>query len=176
MADQPINGLPKKATAADTDALLMIGASEEYQIDYGKLADAILNKLTNKTFTLDQGSKSLVAALNELNSKTTHVNGFFKFSNDNFVGFNSEFKKIPSGIYYCNKNNRGNIAENPDFTSNTNCDPDWYDYRKISDGILFIFGSKTYASFIAIGCIGGIAVRQLKINSGEWETPWKYNE
>lgn len=68
MADQPINGLPKKATAADTDALLMIGASEEYQIDYGKLADAILNKLTNKTFTLDQGSKSLVAALNELNS------------------------------------------------------------------------------------------------------------
>ena len=49
MADQPINGLPKKTAAADTDALLMIGASEEYQIDYGKLADAILNKLTNKT-------------------------------------------------------------------------------------------------------------------------------
>lgn len=70
MADQPINGLPKKTAAADTDALLMIGASEEYQIDYGKLADAILNKLTNKTFALDQGSKSLVAALNELNSKT----------------------------------------------------------------------------------------------------------
>lgn len=69
MADQPINGLPKKTAAADTDALLMIGASEEYQIDYGKLADAILNKLTNKTFALDQGSKSLVAALNELNSK-----------------------------------------------------------------------------------------------------------
>lgn len=68
MADQPINGLPKKTAAADTDALLMIGASEEYQIDYGKLADAILNKLTNKTFALDQGSKSLVAALNELNS------------------------------------------------------------------------------------------------------------
>ena len=72
MADQPINGLPKKTAAADTDALLMIGASEEYQIDYGKLADAILNKLTNKTFALDQGSKSLVAALNELNSKTNN--------------------------------------------------------------------------------------------------------
>lgn len=70
MADQPINGLPKKTTVADTDSLLMIGTSEEYQIDYGKLADALLNKLTSKTFTLDQGIKTLIAALNELNSKS----------------------------------------------------------------------------------------------------------
>lgn len=69
MADQPINGLPKQTTIADTDSLLAIGASEEYQIDYGKLADAILNKITSKAFTLDQGSKTLIAALNELNSK-----------------------------------------------------------------------------------------------------------
>lgn len=69
MADQAINTLPKKTTVADTDALLMIGTSEEYQIDYGELADAILNKITSKSFTLDQGSKTLVAALNELNSK-----------------------------------------------------------------------------------------------------------
>lgn len=89
MADQPINGLPKKTAAADTDALLMIGASEEYQIDYGKLADAILNKLTNKTFALDQGSKSLVAALNELNSKTVEC-----------VYSNVITKPIPSTNYF----------------------------------------------------------------------------
>lgn len=77
MADQPINGLPKKTTVADTDSLLMIGTSEEYQIDYGKLADALLNKLTSKTFTLDQGIKTLIAALNELNSNTS-----FKLIND----------------------------------------------------------------------------------------------
>lgn len=99
MADQPINGLPKKTAAADTDALLMIGASEEYQIDYGKLADAILNKLTNKTFALDQGSKSLVAALNELNSKIQNI----------YCGNSSELtcSVKPSNKYIIIANNNG---------------------------------------------------------------------
>lgn len=71
MADQAVNTLPKRTTVEDTDALLMIGAAEEYQIDYSKLADAVLNKLKSKTFELEQGTKSLPVALNELNSKTT---------------------------------------------------------------------------------------------------------
>lgn len=37
-------------------------------IDYDKLADAVLNKLTSKTFGLDQGTMTLPAALNQLNS------------------------------------------------------------------------------------------------------------
>lgn len=121
MADQPINGLPKKTAAADTDALLMIGASEEYQIDYGKLADAILNKLTNKTFALDQGSKSLVAALNELNSKT--VQNFSIFidwqtpisSNEDFVNkiidkLHENFKKGVSKLFHVNYGKAGFIC------------------------------------------------------------------
>ena len=70
MADQAINALPTKTSPTTGDKMLMIGAAEEYQIDYDQLATAILNKLTSKTFTLDQGTKTLVAALNELNSKT----------------------------------------------------------------------------------------------------------
>ena len=70
MADQAINALPIKTAPTTGDKMLMIGAAEEYQIDYDQLATAILNKLTSKTFTLDQGTKSLVAALNELNSKS----------------------------------------------------------------------------------------------------------
>ena len=70
MADQKINALPVKIAPATGDKVLMIGSAEEYQIDYDQLATAILNKLTSKTFTLDQGTKTLVAALNELNSKT----------------------------------------------------------------------------------------------------------
>ena len=69
MADQAINALPTKTSPTTGDKMLMIGAAEEYQIDYDQLADAILNKLTSKTYTLDQGTKSFVAALNELNSK-----------------------------------------------------------------------------------------------------------
>lgn len=70
MADQKINALPVKTAPATGDKMLMIGAAEEYQIDYDQLATAILNKLTSKTYALDQGTKTLVAALNELNSNT----------------------------------------------------------------------------------------------------------
>lgn len=70
MADQKINALPTKTAPVTGDKCLMSGAAEEYLIDYDKLATAILNKLTSKTFTLDQGTKTLIAAINELNSKS----------------------------------------------------------------------------------------------------------
>ena len=72
MADQKINALPTKTAPVTGDKCLMSGAAEEYLIDYDKLATAILNKLTSKTFTLDQGTKTLIAAINELNSKTSN--------------------------------------------------------------------------------------------------------
>lgn len=70
MADQKINALPTKTAPVTGDKCLMSGAAEEYLIDYDKLATAILNKLTSKTYSLDQGTKTLIAAINELNSKT----------------------------------------------------------------------------------------------------------
>lgn len=70
MADQKINALPTKTAPVTGDKCLMSGAAEEYLIDYDKLATAILNKLTSKKFTLDQGTKTLIAAINELNSKS----------------------------------------------------------------------------------------------------------
>lgn len=70
MADQKINALPTKTAPVTGDKCLMSGAAEEYLIDYDQLATAILNKLTSKTYSLDQGTKTLIAALNELNSKS----------------------------------------------------------------------------------------------------------
>ena len=71
MADQNITALPVAAAPASSDQLLLVGATEEKLIDYDKLADAILQKLTSKTFTLDQGVMTLLKALNELNSKAS---------------------------------------------------------------------------------------------------------
>ena len=68
MADQNITALPVSDTPASSDQLLLVGATEEKLIDYDKLADAILNKLTSKNFSLDQGTMPLIKALNELNS------------------------------------------------------------------------------------------------------------
>lgn len=68
MADQNITALPAATSPASSDQILLVGATEEKLIDYDKLADAILQKLTSKQYTLDQGTKTLPAALNELNS------------------------------------------------------------------------------------------------------------
>lgn len=71
MADQKINELPTKTAPSTGDKMLMIGAAEEYQIDYDKLASAILNKLSTQSFSsLDTTSKTVLGAIDELNSKT----------------------------------------------------------------------------------------------------------
>lgn len=70
MADQKINALPTKKTPTSGDKVLMIGTAEEYQMLVEDLATAVLKQLTSQTFTLDQGTKTLITALNELNSKT----------------------------------------------------------------------------------------------------------
>lgn len=69
MADQAINALSTKTAPETSDQLLLVGAGEPQLIDYDKLADAILNKITSKNYDLDAGTMTLPAALNALNGK-----------------------------------------------------------------------------------------------------------
>lgn len=71
MADQAINALSTKTAPETSDQLLLVGAGEPQLIDYDKLADAILNKITSKNYALDAGQMTLLAALNKLNSDMT---------------------------------------------------------------------------------------------------------
>lgn len=96
MADQKINALPTKTAPVTGDKCLMSGAAEEYLIDYDKLATAILNKLTSKTFTLDQGTKTLIAAINELNSKSFFTSGGIALTSESDFNNYADF-----GNYYC---------------------------------------------------------------------------
>lgn len=74
MADQKINELPTKTAPSTGDKMLMIGAAEEYQIDYDQLATAILNKLSTQSFSsLDTTSKTVLGAIDELNSKFSSI-------------------------------------------------------------------------------------------------------
>ena len=71
MADKSINALPVRTAPTAGDKMLMIGAAEEYQIDYDKLASAILDKLATKQYSeLDTTAKTVLGALDELNGKT----------------------------------------------------------------------------------------------------------
>lgn len=67
------NEYPAKATPKDADKFMLYSAEDAANklIDYDKLADAVLNKLTSKTFGLDAETMTLPAALNQLNSKKT---------------------------------------------------------------------------------------------------------
>ena len=70
MADQAINALSTKTAPETSDQLLLVGAGEPQLIDYDKLADAILNKITSKNYALDAGAMTLPAALNALNGNS----------------------------------------------------------------------------------------------------------
>ena len=70
------NEYPAKTIPKDADKFMLYSAEDAANklIDYDKLADAVLNKLTSKTFGLDAGTMTLPAALNELNSKKAVYN------------------------------------------------------------------------------------------------------
>lgn len=68
MEDQAINALSTKTAPETSDQLLLVGAGEPQLIDYDKLADAILNKITSKNYALDAGQMTILEALNKLNS------------------------------------------------------------------------------------------------------------
>lgn len=70
MADQAINALSTKTAPETSDQLLLVGTGEPQLIDYDKLADAILNKITSKNYALDAGTMTLPAALNVLNGNS----------------------------------------------------------------------------------------------------------
>lgn len=97
MADQNITALPIATTPESSDQLLLVGATEEKLIDYDKLADAILGKIASKNFALDQGNKTLLQALNELNSKANRIENvsFIRAYNHNTDNFSIN-KELPS--------------------------------------------------------------------------------
>ena len=72
------NEYPVKTTPKDADKFMLYSAEDAANklIDYDKLADAVLNKLTSKTFGLDQGTMTLPSALNQLN--TNRLKPFYK--------------------------------------------------------------------------------------------------
>ena len=78
MADQAINALSTKTAPETSDQLLLVGTGEPQLIDYDKLADAILNKITSKKYALDAGTMTLPAALNALNGNLGSHNTFYK--------------------------------------------------------------------------------------------------
>lgn len=99
------NEYPAKTTPKDADKFMLYSAEDAANklIDYDKLADAVLNKLTSKTFGLDAGTMTLPAALNQLNSNpkaqfgtTADIEAVTNSIQKIDVTFEKAFKSVPT--------------------------------------------------------------------------------
>lgn len=73
MADQNFMDLASKTASgiAGTDYMMLVNNSEAYKALVNDVAEAILSKLTSKSFSgLETTAKNVIGALNELNSKS----------------------------------------------------------------------------------------------------------
>lgn len=143
MADQAINALSTKTAPETSDQLLLVGAGEPQLIDYDKLADAILNKITSKNYALDAGQMTLLAALNKLNSDM--VGKIHALSTDcGYLYFrkSADAVSVFGTLKVINQNNIDNptIGKIPDFL-NPN-----YDYA-----VLNVISN--YAPYIPVGTL-----------------------
>lgn len=85
MADQNFMDLASKTASgiAGTDYMMLVNNSEAYKALVNDVAEAILSKLTSKSFSgLETTAKNVIGALNELNSKSK--NGWPSASGQSF--------------------------------------------------------------------------------------------
>lgn len=143
MADQAINALSTKTAPETSDQLLLVGAGEPQLIDYDKLADAILNKITSKNYALDAGTMTLPAALNALNGKSQTldfiecriktVSGLLKITKETIIRGNAPTSSnyIPVVTGHSNSND---VSENVFYDSSS-----WYIRSNVAQEITIRF-------------------------------------
>ena len=156
MADQAINALSTKTAPETSDQLLLVGTGEPQLIDYDKLADAILNKITSKNYALDAGQMTLLAALNKLNSESlignvTTIDGIT-------FDYNSFTK---TGLYYIDGPKNQSEGDNKPGENITNC-------------FMLVLAKTDYRCFQIVfpGNTPSIFYRSTKTDSSKWDS-WK---
>ena len=141
MADQAINALSTKTAPETSDQLLLVGTGEPQMIDYDKLADAILNKITSKKYALDAGQMTLLAALNKLNSDKISNN---KFAVQHIRYEDSEVIEL-GGLDACMRDALNNTIQKDGafygtFTANIQYLMLGYRYANGTYGVVILFG------------------------------------
>lgn len=151
------NEYSQKATPADNDTLMIYDATSKSNklSPFSGIWNWIVGKLTNAVISnLETSNKSVIGALNELNSKTQTV------VNTEYLNANTNFCNIRDGLYSFNINS-------------TNTAPAEYKQppKSIGDGIIIV---KTYRTYQTMCCIGfkGIAVAQKNTKTNKIETEW----
>ncbi|MBQ8232439.1 MAG: hypothetical protein IJZ34_11020 [Lachnospiraceae bacterium] len=111
--------LPADSVPDETDQLLLIGSTEEKLIYFKKLADAILNELTSKTYTSDVGTKTLIEAINSLNGNKVDKNGItLDKSTDGLIYIFINGKAVGNGVEVTGEIIEGDVVGTLDENNN----------------------------------------------------------
>lgn len=96
MANKIISNLTPKTSPAAADLLAIEDTEATKKIDYNALADAILNKITSKTYSVAGSTQTLISAIDALNSNLYNANLGTVINNNNDLDTYTE-----PGTYYC---------------------------------------------------------------------------
>ena len=106
MADisgERITALTATTSPATGDQFMIDSATNgARKIDYSALSTAILNQLTTKTYTLDAGTKTLIAALNEVNIANTGAGFHNSICRNKYLGTSvtsAQWSAIANGTF-----------------------------------------------------------------------------
>ncbi len=150
------NYTEKTATPVDADEVMVRDSTDgkNKRLLFGTFWKWVAKKLNEATISeLQTSNKTIVGALNQLNSETSTV------TNTKYFDSGTDFHNIPDGLYSFNTNTYGTI----------NTEYMLPPIEKIGDGILI---AKTYSKYQTICCIGykGIAIIQKDINTNNFLT------
>ena len=93
-----IGQLTAKTTPASTDVFALEDTEDTKKINYDALADAILNKITSKNYTVAGSSQTLINAINTLNSNLSSK--IYRDSNSKTTYTIPVPNKIPSAFWH----------------------------------------------------------------------------
>lgn len=123
-------------TISDNDTLFVGQNSQLKQIDYDLLADAILNKISSKSYSeLDTTAKTLIGAIDELNRKWQPECEMIFNETEETKNYNTEIPEN-SIIFACKKTN---VSTASIFTFNSSISDSRINFIGNSNDIVYMF-------------------------------------
>lgn len=117
MGEKYLGQLTAKSAPATGDILVLEDSEDTKKIDYDALANAILNKLTTKTYTVAGGTNTLIAAIDALNSNTYMLEP----SQSNMLANGTDILSLNNGVYFAGSNEVAVSLVNKPTGLDTNC-------------------------------------------------------
>lgn len=167
MADQNFMDLASKTASGitGTDYMMLVNNSEAYKALVNDVAEAILGKLTSKSFSgLETTAKNVIGALNELNSKSNYLRGISTItpellsSGQTLIDYVTNNYSSKSSVYFFGISSALTLEQKNPFPG--------------TGGFAILYNATTtgYSSIYAFSHLGQI--KKIRSSNAIWESDW----